>query len=511
MGAQKTIRYVIPVLACLILLGGCESIFSTNSDMTTGSPGTSPVGPGGAPFEFGATAGGVQDMGLARELVTAGRVPPTEAFRVEGMFSEHDLPLDGPAADRVLRLRGAVGIAPDRSGEAAAWVQVGLSSNVDPDRMERPTQTIVACVDVSGSMGWFYQGNESEYPTAGGLASQLLHLITDRLGAEDRVAIVTYGASVSTLLEPVPGNSPRIGQAIEELTANGSTNMEAGLTRAFALARDGLESETDAVRVLLFTDIQPNVGATEPGSFRTLARAAAQDGIGLTVYGLGVGMRQEIMNAIADLRGGNAFSCYTHQDVVSLVEDQWPWMFCPIAHDLELELTPPAGFQIGAAYGFPGDEPGSTAGFSVASVFLSRRRGALLVRLDPQAALPGHFTVTGRLSYLTADGAPVNDTLELSYNGDAPDDHGCWFQQPTLGKTVALATLVAGMQEAAQRYQPNPEQAIAIMRTAAQRIASDAERIADDSLAEEVVFARDMLALMEAGAEQGDMYGEHLP
>ena len=71
-----------------------------------------PGGPG-APFlssptgDFGATQGGVQDMGLARELIASGRVPPAEAFVVEGMFSEHDLGLTGEACARTLCLRGA--------------------------------------------------------------------------------------------------------------------------------------------------------------------------------------------------------------------------------------------------------------------------------------------------------------------------------------------------------------------------------------------------------------------
>ncbi len=44
---------------------------------------------------MGATQGGVQDMQLARELIASGMVPPPEAFTVEGMFSEHVLPLAG--------------------------------------------------------------------------------------------------------------------------------------------------------------------------------------------------------------------------------------------------------------------------------------------------------------------------------------------------------------------------------------------------------------------------------
>ena len=45
--------------------------------------------------DLGATQGGVQDLGSARELIDNGRVPPPESFVVEGMYSEHDLGLPG--------------------------------------------------------------------------------------------------------------------------------------------------------------------------------------------------------------------------------------------------------------------------------------------------------------------------------------------------------------------------------------------------------------------------------
>ena len=64
---------------------------------------------GGSPGEFGATPGGVKDMGLARELVANGKVPPPEAFVVEGMFAEHDLGLVGQSCASELCLRTAQG------------------------------------------------------------------------------------------------------------------------------------------------------------------------------------------------------------------------------------------------------------------------------------------------------------------------------------------------------------------------------------------------------------------
>lgn len=71
-----------------------------------GGPGASLPSPGAPGGDFGATPGGVQNMGLARELVANAQVPPPEAFVVEGMFSEHDLPVAGPPCAQLLCLRG---------------------------------------------------------------------------------------------------------------------------------------------------------------------------------------------------------------------------------------------------------------------------------------------------------------------------------------------------------------------------------------------------------------------
>ncbi len=110
-------------------------------------------GPGGG---FGARQGGVQDMRLARELVAAGKVPPPEAFVVEGMFGEHDLGLAYVPCPRLLCLQEALGWAPTVEGADSGWLQVALSSTIDPATFQRPPLAIVAAVDTSGSMGFTY-------------------------------------------------------------------------------------------------------------------------------------------------------------------------------------------------------------------------------------------------------------------------------------------------------------------------------------------------------------------
>ena len=313
------------LLSILALGLGCGSVDSSDS------LGSGPSGGAG----FGATQGGVQDMSFARDVVDNGRVPPPEAFVVEAMFSEHDLPIDGEPCDTLLCLRAAGGLAPDAHGEHSAWVQVGMSSTIDPEAFERPSLSVVAVVDVSGSMGWGYGGDY----TPGALSKALLTELSQRLDKADRVSIVTYGSESKVLLNPVNGSEQdRIVNAIGSLREAGSTNMEAGLRLGYQIA-GGEVGKAEQVRVMLFTDVQPNVGASSASEFELLTQEAADGGVGLTVFALGLGLNPDVLRGMSQIRDANAFSLTKQEHVPELMEDSWPWMVSPIAYDLELEAV----------------------------------------------------------------------------------------------------------------------------------------------------------------------------
>ncbi len=464
----------------------------------------------GAP-DFGATPGGVQDMSLARELVATGQVPPPETFLVEGMFSEHDLGLTGVPCATLLCLRSAVAVAPTHDGEPSGWLQIGMSSTIDPDTFERPSLTLVATVDVSGSMGWDYAGEDDEYDTPGELSRRLLLALTEQLGPQDRIAIVTYGSRVATPLALTAGDRrDAILEVINELDEDGSTNMEAGLERAYEIAGKAIAGgETDETRIVLFTDAQPNVGITGSSEFEDMVNAGAEEGVGITVLGLGLGLGQELVNAMSHLRGGNAFSMSTNEHADSFMADNWPWFASPIAYDLSMKVAATEGFAIRDSYGFPeGTE--EEIGLDVSTVFLSKRKGALLLRIAAEssnsAAALDAFAVHASLRYLTPAGEPIALQLAAAYEGQALDARGHYAEQPSTARTVALALLVTGMHEAATLYAQDQPAAVERMTAARDRFAADAEALGDATLTPELELAGDLLALMEAGAPQEGWY-----
>lgn len=458
---------------------------------------------GGYAGDFGATPGGIKDLRLARELIAAGQIPPADALLVEAMFAEHDLALEGAPCARTLCLRAAAGFAPDHDQSPRGFAQVGLSSTIDPATWQRPSTTFIFTVDVSGSMGW------GSNVSPGELSRSLLHKLTDELREDDRVAIVTYGSDIETKLGLTSGAQlARVHDAIDDLSEAGSTNMEGGMRRAYALGDDAIGS-TEQVRVIVFTDVQPNVGATGASEFNDLVRNAANNDVHTTVLALGTGIGPEVMRAMASLRGANAFSMTKPEHVEEFLADEYPWFTTPVAYGLRVNAQLADGWSIDRGFGFPAASDGEQIGLKAESVFLSKRRGALMVALTPptDATTPAGLTGTFDLAYTEADGTEVHDAAPFAYNDGALDERGHWFAQNGVARTTALALLTEGMHDAAVSYGQNPERAEEIMRAAHERYTADAAALDDADLAVETELSGALLQLIVDRKPQGTLYG----
>ncbi len=482
-------RFLVLVLWLALLAVGC-SVSSPSSPPISAPPGDG----------VGATPGGVQDMSFARELVAQGRVPPPEALLVEAMFSEYDLPITGEPCDRVFCLRGALGIAPTLDNVASGWMQVGLSSNISAEEVAGSSLTLVLVIDISGSMGG--GSSDNDYPTYLAIAQGLIDELIPHLGADDEVAVVTFGSSAQTVLRFTPGDqSSEILNVVRRLSPGGSTSLEAGLRTAYSLM-DEAEGEGEQ-RLMLFSDERPNVGATSPTSFEELISEGARNGVGLTIFGIGDNLGTALFDVMAKTRGGNAFSLQDGEDITRIIEQDWPYLAYPVAYDLDITLAPAGGFETAEGYGFPVNN--AEARLQVATVFLSQRRGALLVRFTPPPSGElDDFGVAGLLSYQPPNGSAVSGTFEANYDGVSLDSRGQYFAQPSVAKSVALAVLVSNLRRAAEDYQEGVvDLAVERVERALARFEADVEALEGGGLEPEVRFTEELLALMRQNAPVG--------
>ncbi|NUN14074.1 MAG: VWA domain-containing protein [Myxococcales bacterium] len=374
-----------------------------------------------AAASFGATPGGAQDIRFFRDRVAAGEIPHPNVFTAEGLFSEHDLPLNEQTAPctQLLCVRGEATAASFLTQPSVRTLaQIGFSSGLNPTTWKRAPLNLVAVVDKSGSMA----GQPLE------TVKKSLSKVAELLSDQDQLAIVLYGDRSHVHLAPTKGShKQRLFDAISSIESAGSTAMEEGLRTGFELARTTGKSFSGTTRVMLFTDERPNVGATDANSFMGMAETNSRAGIGMTTIGVGVQFGAELATKISSVRGGNLFFFANVPQMETAFSEEFDTMVTELAWDLVFEVHPAPGMKISGLYGLPGDlvewTPNGGLKLVVSTIFLSRKKGAIYVAFEPATTdgLPRPSPVAGdrvgtvTLAYQEANGPLRSDRFELPW------------------------------------------------------------------------------------------------
>ncbi|WP_395844724.1 VWA domain-containing protein [Cystobacter fuscus] len=480
---SRTRRLWIAGLAVLTLVG-CSGM----------DIGGSPGGVGGAPGgDMGATPGGIQDIALARRKIDAGQIPLAEDFTAEGLYAEHDLPLEGPPCEQVLCLRTATGIATAiDTDRQEVFVQVGFSSNVDPATFRRQPLDAALVIDHSGSM--------AGEPMAA--VKEAARRLVAKLDENDTFSLVIFDDRSQVLVKQTPvRDREALLRAIDTIQVAGSTCIECGL-------RDGYQQlatrELDASRsrrVFLFTDAMPNVGQTQDSAFMTLLRDHSREGRDLTLFGVNLAFDQAFVTAISSVRGANAFYLSGAERTRTVFDEDFDYLVTPIAYDLKMVLIPAHGFRVEAVYGIPGVAPGaSLASLELPTVFLSRRRGAILARLSREADIqPAQRMLSEEFSFTPARGEASPPTLlTASYEGSEPlSSTGTWYSEDTVRKTAALTNFILGARAACTSWHAGDKaRARELAERTVELLRTHAEQLDDAGLRAEAELASKLAALM---------------
>jgi Ca-activated chloride channel family protein len=396
---------------------------------------------------MGATPGGAQDNGLADTQIQQGLVPRPEDFTVAGLLGEYDLPLADTACDKALCIQAAYGVAPILyQNKGAVFVQMGFSSGIDEATFTRSPLNLAVVVDRSGSMA-------GDKLAAVKLA---LNQLVDNLNADDRLALVLFDDRVDVIRPSAPVTDPlAIKTTIAGIAVRGATDMAAGLQAGISQVQTNAGLVSD--RVMLFTDADANTGATDKAAFVGLATAAANQRIGLTLFGVGIDLNQDLVLAITQLRGGSYYFLSDADAIGTIFDSDFDFMVTPLAYDMVFRLDPSPGFAVTAVYGYPWQAGTGSVAISVPTVFLSRKHGAIVVRLDPSPATwPAGQPPLAELSlaYSAADsGESVQESFVASYTGtDLLSDSVVFYSQSAVRKTVDLVNTALSEAEASRLY-----------------------------------------------------------
>ena len=266
---------------------------------------------------------------VTRRWLAEGALPPSEAVRVEEFVNAFAYDYDLPRRGLDLHVDGG----PSPFDDDNVLVRVGVQAEVFDDR-DRPTAALTFVVDTSGSM---------DRDDRLGLVREALSALVGELADDDTVAIVTYGDDSAILLEPTAAADEReILAAIDDLRPGGSTNLEAGLETAYALAERAFV-EGGINRLVLASDGVANVGTVDPDELTRRISDRAINGIQLVTVGFGMGnYNDETMEQLADQ--GDGFYAYvdTRREAERLFEEELVDTLAPVAIDgrIQVEFDP---------------------------------------------------------------------------------------------------------------------------------------------------------------------------
>ncbi|MFT0474445.1 vWA domain-containing protein [Pseudomonas antarctica] len=262
-----------------------------------------------------------------RRFLNQGRLPPADAVRLEEMVNyfpyNYALPTDGSPFGVTTE------VATTPWNPHTQLLRIGIKAS-DRSVADLAPANVVFLVDVSGSMD-----RREGLP----LVKSTLKLLVDQLRDQDRVSLVVYAGESRVVLEPTSGrDKTKIRNAIDQLTAGGSTAGASGIELAYQMARAGF-IDNGINRILLATDGDFNVGVSDFDSLKQMAADQRKSGVSLTTLGFGVdNYNEHLMEQLADAGDGNYAYIDNLREARKVLVDQLSSTLAVVARDVKLQV-----------------------------------------------------------------------------------------------------------------------------------------------------------------------------
>ena len=266
--------------------------------------------------------------GTIRRYINEGQNPPADAVRVEELINYFSYSYEQPVGKDPVKITTEIGSCP--WNKENQLVRIGLKAKEIPSE-NLPASNLVFLVDVSGSMYG---------PDRLGLVKSSLKLLINNLREEDRVAIVVYAGEAGVVLPSTSGsNKQKIREALDELTAGGSTAGGAGIQLAYDIARKNYIREGNN-RVILCTDGDFNVGVSSSEGLERLVEKERKSGVFLTVLGYGMGnYKDNKMQVLAEKGNGNHAYIDNIQEANKTLVHEFGGTMYAVAKDVKLQIV----------------------------------------------------------------------------------------------------------------------------------------------------------------------------
>jgi len=295
-------------------------------------------------------------------------------------------------------------------------LQIGVSSEEIADDARAP-MNVTLVLDTSGSMS----GHKLE------MLQEVSRAIAASLRDGDVVSMVTWNTENNVALSghAVGGaNDTTLLAAIDEVWADGGTDLHAGLVAGYQLASAHQEPGVIS-RIVLISDGGANTGITDIEVIAEHAGANGEDGIYMVGVGVGEagGYNDALMDDVTDAGKGASVFVATQEEAWARFSTDFISTMAVAVRDVQVKLDMPPGFEI---VKFSGEE------FST----------------DPAEVEPQHLSPNDAMVFhqriRTCAPELVEDATEITVTARFQD--ATTFEAREVTQTLTFAELFAGDQ-----------------------------------------------------------------
>lgn len=262
-----------------------------------------------------------------RRMINNGQKIPADAVRIEEMINYFNYNYPQPTDQHPFSIHTEVAKTPWNA--ATKIVKIGLQGKTYRNE-DLPASNLTFLIDVSGSMN-----SANKLP----LLKSAFKLLVNQLREKDKIAIVVYAGAAGMVLPPTSGaHKEKIINALDNLSAGGSTAGGAGIELAYKIAQENFIKNGNN-RVILATDGDFNVGAVSDKDMEKLIEEKRESGVFLSVLGFGFGnYKDSKLEILANKGNGNHAYIDTMQEAQKTFGKEFGGTLYTIAKDVKIQI-----------------------------------------------------------------------------------------------------------------------------------------------------------------------------
>jgi len=264
--------------------------------------------------------------------------------------------------------------------------------------MKRTPLNLSVVLDKSSSM------NEDDKFSYTKKAAEFL---IDNLTPQDYLSVVTYDSDVEVIIPSSPVSFKDIMKHhLADVEPDGMTNLSGGLFEGYSQVKKNMNVYVNGVsRILLLSDGKANQGITDSDSLISYTKKYGEEGIAVSVVGVGQSFNEELMIAIAETSNGNYYYIKNPENIPGIFIQELAGLLNVAAQNTKVNIILKEGVHLKYAFGHPYEKVSKNKyQFRLGDINYGGR-GILLLELDiPPSEEDGENLAIVEVSYDDASG-----------------------------------------------------------------------------------------------------------